>query len=111
MLRDGYRAYAESDMAALSALYSPDVVFHVWGRHPLSGDYLGLDSAFGYMLKVGEVTGGRGGFEVETVLAGDDTVVAIVTGIAWSKDTEFRRRIMHVNRIENGQVREFWELP
>ena len=68
-------------MATLSALYSPDVVFHVSGRHPLSGDYLGLDSAFGYMLKVGEITEGRGGFEVETVLADDDTVVAVVTGI------------------------------
>jgi uncharacterized protein len=111
MLRNGYRAYAESDMATLSALYSPDVVFHVSGRHPLSGDYLGLDSAFGYMLKVGEITGGRGVFEVETVLADDDTVVAVVMGIAWSKDTEFRRRIIHVNRIENGQVREFWDLP
>ena len=111
MLRNGYRAYAESDMATLSALYSPDVVFHVSGRHPLSGDYLGLDSAFGYMLKVGEITEGRGGFEVETALADDDTVVAVVTGVAWSKDTEFRRRIMHVYRIENGQVREFWDLP
>ena len=47
-------------MATLSALYSPDVVFHVSGRHPLSGDYLGLDSAFGYMLKVGEITEGQG---------------------------------------------------
>jgi ketosteroid isomerase-like protein len=111
MLRDGYRAYAESDLATLGALYSPDIVFHVSGRHPLSGDYEGMKSVLEYMLRIGEITGGRGGFEVETLLADDKTAVAVVTGIAWAGNTEFRRRLMHVNRVDSGQVCEFWDLP
>jgi ketosteroid isomerase-like protein len=111
LLRAGYQAYADSDLTTLSALYGDDVVFHVSGHNPLSGDYDGKDAVFGYMLQVGEITGGNGGFEVESLFADEETAIAIVVGTAYFGDREFRRRIVHVNRFAGGQVREFWDVP
>jgi hypothetical protein len=111
LLEKGYRAYAESDLTTLAALYSDDVVFHVAGRHPLSGDYLGMDAVLGYMLRVAEIGTGGGGFEVEGLFADDDTAIATVIGTIHCGGREFRRRIVHVNRVVNGQIHEFWDLP
>ena len=40
LLRPGYRAYADSDVTTLSALYSDDVVFHVSGHNPVGAKNL-----------------------------------------------------------------------
>jgi ketosteroid isomerase-like protein len=63
-----YPAYATADVAAIDALISADCVMHVSGHHPLSGDYDGKDAIWGYLGKVATISGGRGGFDVTSVL-------------------------------------------
>lgn len=40
-------AYAIADITAIDELLADDVVFHIPGRHPLSGTYVGKSDVFG----------------------------------------------------------------
>ncbi len=42
LLRKGYDAFSKGDLDTIrNEVFSPDIVFHVAGRNPLSGDYQG----------------------------------------------------------------------
>lgn len=43
-----WRTYAARYMVSLRDFFTDDVVWHVAGKHPLSGDYRGKDSLVGY---------------------------------------------------------------
>ncbi len=45
-------AYAVADVQAIDRLLADDVVFHIPGRHPLSGTYVGKTDVFGLLGKV-----------------------------------------------------------
>ena len=42
--REYLATYAARDMVSLRDFFTDDVVWHVAGKHPLSGDYRGKDS-------------------------------------------------------------------
>jgi ketosteroid isomerase-like protein len=46
LTRRGYAAFATGDMVALDELFADDVIWHVGGRSPLSGDYKGKEAVF-----------------------------------------------------------------
>ena len=46
VLRDGYQAFADGDMARLGELFADEAVWHAPGQNPLSGDYRGKDAIF-----------------------------------------------------------------
>jgi ketosteroid isomerase-like protein len=59
LLRAGYDAFATGDMAALDALFADDVVWHVAGRSPLSGEHKGKGEVFGtFFAGLAERSGG-----------------------------------------------------
>jgi ketosteroid isomerase-like protein len=63
--------FATGDLDALQDFYSDDVLWHVGGNHPLSGDYRGKDALFDYFGRVRELTSGSLTLEPETILASD----------------------------------------
>ena len=67
VLRGQYAAYAAMDIAAIDAAMQEDAVMHISGHHPLSGEYRGKAAAWGYLGKVAEVSGGKGGFVVHSI--------------------------------------------
>ena len=74
-------AYDAADIEAIDQLLADDVVFHVPGRHPLSGTYLGKSQVFGYMGQVAALNESKDeGFEIHSVIGDDDHVVSLVTG-------------------------------
>ena len=64
-------AFNAGDMTALSDFYADDVVWHVAGRHGLSGDYTGRADLTGYFERVREQTGGTLRLEPGAILASD----------------------------------------
>jgi uncharacterized protein len=44
--------FAAGDLEALRDFYSDDVLWHVGGNRPLSGDYRGKEALFEYFQKV-----------------------------------------------------------
>lgn len=57
-VRKGYEAFNAGDMETLASLMAREVVHHVPGHGPLSGDHKGLDGVLDYYRRLGELTGG-----------------------------------------------------
>jgi uncharacterized protein len=77
LVRQGYKAFGEGDMATLRSLFAPDAVHVATGNNPLSGEYKGVDAILGYYGKLFELSDGTFTAELETVkVEGDDSVVA-----------------------------------
>ena len=57
-VRKGYAAFNAGDIETLASLMTREVVHHVPGHGPLSGDHKGLDGVLDYFRQVGELTGG-----------------------------------------------------
>lgn len=111
-IRRAYEAYAALDLAVIDGLLAPDVVFHVPGHHPLSGTYEGKEEVVGYLTRVVQIGGGRGGFDVHAVTTDDSHGVALVVGTIYRGDDPFVRPIVHVWHVsEAGQLTEYWEAP
>lgn len=69
--REYLDTFATGDLDALRGFYSDDVLWHVGGSHPLSGDYRGKDALLGYFRKVREMTSGSLTLDAEAILASD----------------------------------------
>lgn len=103
-------AFNAGDMTALSDFYADDVVWHVAGRHGLSGDYTGRADLMGYFERVREQTGGTLRLEPEAILASDST--RRCTSVTGTRDG----RSLDVTLAEaltvglDGRWNEFWSL-
>ena len=103
-------AYAAADIEVIDQLVTDDVVFHVPGRHPLSGTYVGKTEVFGYLAQVAALSeSADGGFEIHSVTGDDDHVVSLVTGTIEHDGVRFVRPTVHVFHVNGTQVTEFWE--
>lgn len=113
LMRRGYEAFGKGDLDALRELFAPDIVWHVGGDNPLTGDYKGIDDVFGYFGKLFEMTGGDLQQEVHDLLASDDHAVAITHVRASRPDG----RTMDMNQVgvfhadDSNRVTEAWLLP
>lgn len=92
-------------------LLSPDVVFHVAGAHPLSGDHVGREAVRRYVAAVTEAAHGRGGFSVTSAFVEDSGELLLVEGTAFHGEEPFVRTIVHLIRLRDGVVVEFWDNP
>ncbi len=107
--RRAYEAFAKADMATLGELLADDVVWHVGGNSPLSGDYKGKDAVFGYFGKLGQVTGGTVKIEIHDILANDDHTVILVRQTAERNGKTWDSRGVHIVHPDSeGRVKEFW---
>jgi ketosteroid isomerase-like protein len=95
LMRRGYGAYTSGDMNTINQLLADDVVWHIAGRSPISGDYRGKDEGFGYFGTLQEMSNGTSTVEVHDLLANDDHGVAIVTEYATRHGQTHEARSMH----------------
>jgi uncharacterized protein len=70
-IRDGFEAFNRGDFDAMRPLLAEDIVWHVGGDHPLSGNYRGRDAVLEYCARVLELTGGTLRGEPVEILAND----------------------------------------
>lgn len=107
--RRAYEAFGKGDMETVGKLLADDVVWHVGGNNPLSGEYRGKDAVFGFFGKLMEVTGGTFKLEVHDILANDDHSVTMVRETAEKGGKKLDRRAVHVTHPDSeGRVKEFW---
>jgi ketosteroid isomerase-like protein len=109
LMRRGYAAYTSGDLETIDRLFADDVVWHVSGRSPISGDYTGKEQVFGFFGKLQELSGGTSRVEVHDLLADDDHGVAIVTQTASRDGRTYEGRVTHVLHLRDGKVTEFWD--
>ncbi len=105
-VRSLYDAYAAMDIGGIDGLLAEGYVMHVSGSHPLSGDYTTKEAVWGYLGKVAETSGGKGGFDVHTITSdGQGHAVALVTGTI----RDHVRPVVHVFHVRDGKITEFWD--
>lgn len=103
--------YGQGDLEALRAFFVDDVVWHVGGNHPLSGDYRGKESLFAYLRDVRESTGGSLALTPEAVL-GNDRHVAMFVRVQGERNDKTLDVSMAemVTVAPDGRWSEFWAM-
>jgi ketosteroid isomerase-like protein len=109
-VRHAYQAFAE-DPERLWDRFDDDVVFHISGEHPLSGDYVGVAEFRRYLAAVNEATAGRGGFSVTSAFSDDSGSEVLVEGTAFHGEGPFVRTVVHRLRLSEGRLVEFRDHP
>ena len=112
LLRRGFEAFSTGDFDMLRRdIFSEDVVFHVGGNNPLTGDYKGIDEVFGFLGRLVEETGGTFSLDLHDVLANEEHGVALVRASAERQGKRLQDdNNANVFHIDNGRITEVWAL-
>jgi ketosteroid isomerase-like protein len=111
LLRKGYQAFAEADMATIDELFADDIVWHVGGTGILSGDYKGKEEVIGMFGRLFQETGGSFKIEIHDVLANDEHSVCINTVSGERNGKRFETKGVDVfHPTPDGKVKEYWGL-
>lgn len=109
--RQSLELVTQGDFERLRDFYSDDVVWHVAGDHPLSGDYRGKEELFEYFARVNSLTGGSLAVEPESILATDKHVTMFTRVKARRDDKSLDvvlAQVFHVG--PDGRWNEYWAL-
>lgn len=110
LLRRGYEAFGKGDMPAVLEILAEDIVWHVPGRSPLSGDYEGHEAVMGFFGKIQELSGGSFRLEMHDMLASPDHVVALCSEHGQRNDRALDAPSVHVWHLRDGKATEFWGM-
>jgi ketosteroid isomerase-like protein len=114
-VRGLFAAFRERDVAAVRDAIAEDAVWHFPGRRgQLAGSHAGHAGILAFLARVGELTGGSFGLDLEHVVADDRVAVAFFRGHGRRGDRELDNPTCLKIRLENGravEVHEFvWDL-
>lgn len=111
-MREGYEAFAKSDLATLTEQWRSDIRWHEPGSSPISGDYEGPQAVFAMFGRLMEMT--ENSFRAEPVLlcADDEHGTALVRLTAHRGDRHLDTLVAQVVRFDgDGKLAEFWNAP
>jgi ketosteroid isomerase-like protein len=99
------------NLDALSDQMTDDIVWHVGGEHPLSGDYQGREAVMDYHRRVADLTGGSLRLEPVDVLASDRHLGIFLKAVAGEGGPALDTTMVEAIRLtEDGKWAEFWAL-
>jgi ketosteroid isomerase-like protein len=110
LIRSGYDAFARGDVEAVLSIFDPNILWHVPGRGPLSGDYRGPNEVLGFFQRFMDLSKGTFRICVDDVLANEEKVVVLCTESAERGTNSWSSRQVHVWTVENGRVSVFWQF-
>jgi ketosteroid isomerase-like protein len=106
--RDGMKAFAERDLAAMSANYADDLVWHYVGADPIAGDYHGPEEVLAMFAHRAALAGDRWTSAVASVSASDGFVTAIHRVHAERGDFLLDMEVCTVFTIRDERIVEAW---
>lgn len=108
ILRSAYDAFAAGDVAAVLAVFSDDIAWHISGRSPLAGEYTGHEEILGFFEDLGARSDGTFSLDVHDILDnGADTAAVLVTEQARRDDAQLNVEAVHVWRFTDGKATRF----
>ena len=110
LVRKGYEAFAKGDMATLRELFSEDMVWHVPGTNPLSGEHRGRDAVFALFGRLAELSGGTFRIDLHDVVANEEHTVALTRATASRQGKQLNMPGTVVYHVSNGKITEMWSL-
>ncbi len=110
-VRDVLATFSRGDREAIVEQLADDVVWHVGGEHPLSGDYRGKQAVGNYHRRVAEATAGTLRLDPIDVLAGDRHLGIFVHATAEVDGRVLDATLVEAVRLDDdGKWAEFWAL-
>jgi len=114
-IRQLFAAFRARDVDAIRAAIAETAVWHFPGRTGrLAGTHAGHAGIFAFLARVGELTDGTFGLDLEDVVANDEVAVAFFRGHGRRGERELDNPTCLKIRLEGGQaveIREFvWDL-
>ncbi len=110
LLKQGYEAFSQGDMATITNLFAEDIVWHLFGRNQLAGVHRGRDAVFAILAKITELSGGTFKIDVHDVVANDDHAVAITTATGTREGRSLNSMDPNVYHMTDGKVTEWWSF-
>jgi len=104
-----YQDFAQGNIPAVFSAFDANIVWHVPGHSPLSGDYTGHEQIGGFFGRTMELSGGAFSIDVGNVLAEDDLVVVLATVNAQRNGVSASFPEVHVWRMKDGKAIAFRE--
>ena len=112
VLRRFFAAFGAPDLDELGACVTSDLVWHFPGTSPISGDWRGLSGVLTGIREIAmALCGGRNGFELLHVFAGDDCAISIHRDFYTGDDNHLDLRYLLYARMVGGRIAEVWEVP
>jgi ketosteroid isomerase-like protein len=105
------RFYTGGDQEPVRAMLAPEVAWHVPGRSPLAGDYVGRDEVLRYFASRRKLAQGTFRIAVRRVLADDERTVIFARGQLERDGDTFAWETVAVFRIADRAIAECWVLP
>jgi len=106
IMRRTVEAFQSGDMATLSEVFAPDVVWRVPGKSVLAQTYTGQAAVFAFFGQVMELTGGTLRVESLGMLADDGGGVFVDRLMARRDGRDLDIRVCLAVRIEDGRIVE-----
>lgn len=104
-----YSSVADGDAAAAMSHLTDDVVLHVPGTQPLSGDHVGPEAVVAFIAASSSRADRTERVEVLDVLVGGGHAAAYchVTGVREGRKV-LDNRTIHLFRLDEGRIAEIW---
>ena len=113
LLREGYEAFSTGDMARLSEMFAPDVVWHTPEHHGvLSGDHKGWAEVAEFFLQTMTLSEGTFRIEILDIMASDERVAAFLHVTGNGRGRILDDSPIHLFRLDDeGIVQEITQYP
>ena len=109
LVESGYAAFGRGDLAALEALFDPDLVWHVQRLGQLSGDHRGWPAVLKFFGDSMQLTQGTFRIEVREVLANDTAGAAVVRSTGRRGELTLDDQQVHLFHLRGDRVIEVWQ--
>lgn len=110
LIERAYAAFAQGDVPTVLAAMADDILWHVPGRGPISGDFKGHEQVLGFFRRFMELSGGTFQIVVDDVLAKGDRVIVLVTESAQRLGRNWSSPQVHAWTVKNGKATVFWQF-
>ncbi len=105
IVRRGYRAFNEADIATINELWADDVTWTTPGESTVAGTARGKDAVLAQYGRYGGETNGTFRAELKAVLEGDDgRVIGLHHNSARRADRQLDTDCCIVFEVENGKI-------
>jgi uncharacterized protein len=110
LIERAYAAFGRGDVPTVLASMADDILWHVPGRGPISGDFRGHEQVLGFFRRFMELSGGTFRIAVDDVLAKGDRVIVLVTESAQRLGRSWSSPQVHAWTVKDGKATVFWQF-
>jgi ketosteroid isomerase-like protein len=108
VIRAWTEAVAAKDADRARALLDESVIFHIGGRNPVSGDYVGRDHVLNDFFRRLNHVYDRIEVDLHDVLANDEHVVALIERRLHRGPRTLEMRAIGIYHVRGGRITELW---